>query len=46
VRSTRFEIRYSVEEEAIDSWSIQDVEGVYKELTSNHTELNQSDPFL
>lgn len=46
MRSTRFEIRYSVEEEAVDSWSTGDVEGVYKELTSNHPELNQSGPFL
>jgi hypothetical protein len=45
VRSTHFEIRYSVEEEAIDSWSTGDLEGIYKELNSNHTELDQSDPF-
>jgi hypothetical protein len=29
VRSTRFEIRYSVEEEVMDSWSTGDA-GVYK----------------
>ena len=45
MRSTNFEIRRSVEEEAVDSWGTRRGRA-YIELTSSHTELDQCDPFL